>query len=46
MSFVCEIMILILSVLTGFFLLGIVIPVSVSIGDVLSDRITSFLIER
>ena len=38
-----TILIMISSVLSGFFLLGIVIPISCTIGDLISDKVESFL---
>lgn len=38
-----AILIMISSILLGFFILGIVIPISCTIGDIISDKIESFL---
>lgn len=44
MSFtLLTILIMICSVLSGFFLLGVIIPISCTVGECISDKLESFL---
>lgn len=38
-----TIIIMISAILSGFFLLGIIIPISCTVGDLISDKVDSFL---